>query len=147
VTEGEAMPAAPAEPAARNLLMRVAVALVLAPAAIAIAYAGGWLWTGLVTVTAIGLYVEWLTIVGTARQTRVVASGVVALAIAGFCLASGRIEVSVLIPSGPFPGFPTSSPWKVKRLWCLRGVSAPSCALLVSCLMCRITRLSCHPGS
>jgi len=35
---------------------------------IAIAYAGGWLWTGLVTLTAIGLYVEWLTIVGTARE-------------------------------------------------------------------------------
>ncbi len=62
-----------AEQGTRNLLMRVVAALVLAPVAIAIAYAGGWLWTALVTLAAIGLYVEWLTIVGAARATRVVA--------------------------------------------------------------------------
>ena len=54
--------------------------------AIAIAYAGGWLWTALVTLAAIGLYVEWLMVVGEAREMRVVASGVVALAVAGLCL-------------------------------------------------------------
>jgi phosphatidate cytidylyltransferase len=64
VTEGEAAPAAAAEQDSRNLLMRVIAALVLAPLAIAIAYAGGWLWTALVTLAAIGLYVEWLMIVG-----------------------------------------------------------------------------------
>jgi phosphatidate cytidylyltransferase len=94
VTEGEAAPAAVAEQGSRNLLMRVIAALVLAPLAIAIAYTGGWLWTALVTLAAIGLYVEWLTIVGAARQMRVVASGVVALAIAGMCLAAGRIDAS-----------------------------------------------------
>ena len=94
MTEGEAAPAAVAEQGSRNLLMRVIAALVLAPLAIAIAYIGGWLWTALVTSAAIGLYVEWLTIVGAARQMRVVASGVVALAIAGMCLAAGRIDAS-----------------------------------------------------
>ena len=83
MTEGEAAPAAVAEQGSRNLLMRVIAALVLAPLAVAIAYAGGWLWTVLVTLASIGLYVEWLTIVGAARQTRVVAAGVVALAVAG----------------------------------------------------------------
>ena len=47
--------------------MRVAAALVLAPLAIATAYAGGWLWAALATLAAIGLYVEWLAIVGAAR--------------------------------------------------------------------------------
>ena len=94
MTEGEAAPAAVAEQGSRNLLMRVIAALVLAPLAIAIAYTGGWLWTALVALAAIGLYVEWLTIVGAARQMRVVASGVVALAIAGMCLAAGRIDAS-----------------------------------------------------
>jgi phosphatidate cytidylyltransferase len=94
VTEGEA--AAVAEQGTRNLLMRVMAALVLAPVAIAIAYAGGWLWSALVTLAAIGLYVEWLTIVGAARATRVVGSGIVALAIAGLCLALGRIEASLI---------------------------------------------------
>jgi phosphatidate cytidylyltransferase len=95
VTENGAAPAA-AEQGARNLVMRVVVALVLAPVAIAIAYAGGWPWTVLVTLAAIGLYVEWLTIVGVARETRVVATGVVALAIAGFCLGLGRLDASLL---------------------------------------------------
>ena len=53
----------------RNLLMRVVAALVLAPLAIAIAYAGGWLWTALVTLAAIGLFVEWLMVVGRGGAT------------------------------------------------------------------------------
>jgi phosphatidate cytidylyltransferase len=73
VTEGEATPAAVAGQDSRNLLMRVIAGAVLAPVAIAIAYAGGWLWTALVTLATIGLYIEWLTIVGAARETRVVA--------------------------------------------------------------------------
>jgi phosphatidate cytidylyltransferase len=97
VTDGEAAPAAVGEPGSRNLLIRVGAALVLAPLAIAIAYAGGWLWAGLVTLAAIGLYVEWLTIVGAAQQTRVVVSGGVALALSGFCLASGRIDASLVV--------------------------------------------------
>jgi phosphatidate cytidylyltransferase len=96
VTEGEAAPAAVAEQGSRNLLMRVIAALVLAPLAIAIAYAGGWLWTALATLAAIGLYVEWLMVVGAVRERRVVVSGGVALAIAGFCLAAGRIDASLL---------------------------------------------------
>lgn len=96
MTEGEAAPAAVAEQGSRNLVMRVMAALVLAPTAIAIAYAGGWLWSVLVTLAAIGLYVEWLTIIGSARERLVVASGGAALAIAGFCLATGRIDISLV---------------------------------------------------
>ena len=95
MTEGEAAPAAVAERGSRNLMTRVIVAMVLAPAAIAIAYAGGWMWTALVTLAAIGLYVEWLMIVGAGRKTGVVASGVIALAIAGLCLTLGRIDASL----------------------------------------------------
>ena len=97
MTEGEAAPAAAAEQGSRNLLMRVVVALVLAPLAIAIAYAGGFLWAGLVTLAAIGLYVEWLTIVGAAGEMRVVASGVVALGLAGLCLATARIDAALVV--------------------------------------------------
>jgi phosphatidate cytidylyltransferase len=96
VTESKAQPAAVAEQGSRNLVMRVIVALVLAPLSIAIAYAGGWLWTVLVTLAAIGLYVEWLTIIGAAGERRVVASGVAALAIAGLCLATGQIDASLV---------------------------------------------------
>jgi phosphatidate cytidylyltransferase len=97
VTEGEAAPAAVVEGGGgRNLLMRVVAALVLAPIAIAIAYAGGWFWLGLVTLAAIGLYVEWLTIVG-ARTPRVMAAGIVTLFGAAVWLGIGRIGATYVI--------------------------------------------------
>ena len=95
MTEDEAAPAV-AEPGSRNLLMRVIAALVLAPTAIAIAYAGGWLWIALVTLAAIGLFVEWLTVVGLSHNRRVVASGVAALAISGLSLAFGRLDAALV---------------------------------------------------
>ncbi len=95
MTEGEAEPAGPAESGVRNLVMRVAAALVLAPLAIAIAYAGGWFWTALVIVAGIGLYVEWLTVVGT-RTPRAMAAGVATLAGAGWCEA-GRIGATYVL--------------------------------------------------
>jgi phosphatidate cytidylyltransferase len=99
VSEGEAAPASVAGQSSRNLLLRVAAAVVLAPLAIAIAYAGGSLWSALVTLAAIGLYVEWLMIVGAAREMRVVAVGVLALAAAGLCLAAGRIDTAFVMLS------------------------------------------------
>jgi phosphatidate cytidylyltransferase len=95
VTEGEAAPAT-AERGSRNLLTRVIAALILAPLAIAIAWAGGWLWAGLVTMASIGLYVEWLMIVGRGRNAGVIAAGTAALSLAGFCLASGRVEAALV---------------------------------------------------
>ena len=97
MSEQEAAPAATAEQGSRNLLLRIGAAVVLAPATLAIAYAGGWLWATLATAASIGLYVEWLMIVGAARERRVAIAGGVALAIAGLCLASGRIEASLVV--------------------------------------------------
>jgi phosphatidate cytidylyltransferase len=92
VTEGEAAPAASG---ARTLMLRIAAALVLAPVAIAITYLGGWPWTVLVTLGAIGLYAEWLGIVGEVRRFPVLASGVAALALAGIAPALGHFEISL----------------------------------------------------
>jgi phosphatidate cytidylyltransferase len=96
MSEGDAAPAAVVEQGSQNLLMRVIAALVLAPSAIAIAYAGGWFWLGLVTLAAIGLYVEWLTIVG-ARTPRVMAAGIVTLFGAAVWLGIGRIGATYVI--------------------------------------------------
>jgi phosphatidate cytidylyltransferase len=95
VNEGEAAPARVAGQGSRNFLVRLAAAMVLAPLAMAIAYAGGWLWTTLVTLAAIGLYVEWLMIIGAAREMRVVGAGLVALAAAGLLLVGGRIDAAL----------------------------------------------------
>ncbi len=133
MTEGEAAPAAVAEPGSRNLVIRVVAALVLAPLAIAIAYAGGWLWTGLVTLAAIGLYVEWLTVVGAVRQARVVECGVAALAISGFCLASGRIDASLVALALGLLGVTLLSP--ERRGWTATGFVYAAAAEMASVLV------------
>jgi phosphatidate cytidylyltransferase len=133
VTEGEAAPAAVTEQGTRNLLLRVLAALVLAPLAIAIAYAGGRLWSGLVTLAAIGLYVEWLMIVGAARRVRAIAPGVVALAIAGFCLGSGLIEASLLVLAIGFAGVALASP--ERRGWTVSGFGYAAAAEIASTLL------------
>lgn len=84
----------PAEPGPRNLLMRVLAAAVLVPLAIAFAYSGGWLWGALVILSAIGLFVEWLMIVG--RDARSRAAGIVALAVAGVSLLFGHIDAALV---------------------------------------------------
>jgi len=100
VIERDATPAA-AEAApesnSRNLLMRVAVAAVLIPLAVAIAYFGGWLWTALVTAAAIGLFVEWLSVIGVASTLALAIRGGVALAIGGICFAVGRIDAALIV--------------------------------------------------
>ena len=95
MTEREAAPAAASERASHNLLARILASLVLAPVTIGAAYAGDWLWTALVTLAAIGLYLEWLMIVGAARAIRITVSGSVALVVAGSYLAAGAIDLAL----------------------------------------------------
>jgi phosphatidate cytidylyltransferase len=129
VTGGEAAPVAVAGQG-RNLLLRVAAALVLAPLAIAVANAGGWLWAALVTLAVVGLYVEWLMIVGAAQQIRVVASGVVALAISGFCLACGRIDAALPVLALGLAGVALLSPQR--RIWTATGFVYAAAAEIAS---------------
>jgi phosphatidate cytidylyltransferase len=132
VTNDDAAPAA-AEPGSRNLLMRVIAALVLAPLVIAIAFAGGWLWTALVTLAAIGLYVEWLTIVELGRETRVVACGVAAIAIAGVCLATGWIGTSLVVLAAGLVAVAVVSP--ARRQWAATGFCYAALAQMASVLL------------
>lgn len=138
MTEGKAAPAAVAEHSSRNLLMRVIAALVLAPLAIAIAYAGGWLWAALVTLAAIGLYVEWLMIVGAVRERRVVGLGVVALAVAGLCLGFGRIDASLIALALGFAAVALFSP--ERRVWTATGFAYAAAAEIASVLV-RLDRI------
>ena len=132
MSEGRATPAVAGEQATRNLGMRVAAALVLAPLAIAVAYAGGWLWAALVTLTAIGLYVEWLTVVG-ARTPRLVTAGAAALAMAGLLLAAGRIGASILVLVVGLAGVMVVSP--ERRLWTAMGFGYAAAAEVASVLV------------
>ena len=133
MTEGEAAPAAASEAGSRNLLMRVAVAAVLIPLAVAIGYAGGWLWTTLVTLAAIGLFLEWLTVMGLAGAMRVSVPGAVALAVAGFCLAIGRIDAALIVLAVGFVVAVSIAP--EQRNWVAAGFLYAAAAEIASVLM------------
>lgn len=77
------------------MIVRVAVAAVLAPIAVIIAFAGGWLWTLLATAIAIGLYYEWHAIVNEAGEKRAFAIGVIALEVIGLALWFGWTGVAL----------------------------------------------------
>ena len=132
MTEGEAAPAASAEQATRNLLIRIVAALVLAPLAIAIAYAGGWLWIALVALAAVGLYVEWLTVVG-AVQVGAIVPGAMALLISGICLAWGRIDASLVVLALGLAGVAWLSP--PLRRWTAGGFCYAAGAEMASVLI------------
>ncbi len=79
----------------RNLLIRIATAMVLAPGTIAVASIGGWPWAALVTLVAIGLYVEWLLVTGAAHNRTLVVTGCVALCGAGLALQMQALGAGV----------------------------------------------------
>ncbi|WP_257165053.1 phosphatidate cytidylyltransferase [Bradyrhizobium sp. SRS-191] len=91
----DAAPAKKAGPS--NLVMRIAAALVLVPLALGAAYAGGVFWTALVTVVAVGLYLEWLMVIGEIRTASVGTAGAMAIATAGICAAFGLIDFAVVV--------------------------------------------------
>ncbi|MBR1225532.1 MULTISPECIES: phosphatidate cytidylyltransferase [unclassified Bradyrhizobium] len=133
MTEGKAAPAAAAEQDTRNLSTRIVAAAVLIPLAVAIAYAGGWFWAVLVTLAAIGLYVEWLMVVGRAADKRVVVSGVAALALAGLCLAIGRIDAALAVLAVGLVAVALITP--AQRNWSAAGFCYAAVAEVASVLL------------
>ena len=133
MSKDEAVPAATAEQGgSRNLVMRVLAALVLAPLAIAIAYAGGWPWALLVTLASIGLFVEWLMIMGAARDTRVLAAGIAALVLAALYLAVGRTDAALVILAIGLVGVALPPG---RRNWTATGFAYAAIALVASVLV------------
>jgi len=131
VTEDKA--ASAAAPDSRNLVMRIAAAAVLIPLAVAIAYAGGWLWTALVTLAAIGLFVEWLAIVGLPGATRVTVPGVAALAVAGLCFAMGRPDAALIVLGIGLVAVASIAP--ERRNWAAAGFLYAAAAEIASVLV------------
>jgi phosphatidate cytidylyltransferase len=131
VTEEKAAPAATSD--SRNLVMRIAVAAVLIPFAVATAWAGGWLWSTLVTLAAIGLFVEWLAIVGLAGVTRVMVPGVAALAVAGICLAVNRLDAALVVLGVGLAAVAAIAP--ERRNWTAAGFLYAAAAQIASVLL------------
>lgn len=128
MSEQQAAP--PAGQDSRNLLMRIAAALVLAPLAIAMAYAGGWWWAVLVTLAAIGLFVEWLMVTCAERNVAVTVSGIVALVLATPFLAVDRVEAAlVVLGLGLIAVTVRASP---PRIWVIAGYLYAAAAQVAS---------------
>ncbi len=105
----------------------------LHPLAIAIAYAGGWLWAALVTVAAVGLYVEWLMIVGQAGWNRVVGAGVVALRHCRFASCSWPIGLALVALMLGLLAVTAMAP--ERRVWIVAGFGYAAVAELASILV------------
>jgi phosphatidate cytidylyltransferase len=133
VSEHDAAPAAVAGGDQRNLLMRIAAALVLAPLAIGAAYAGGWYWTVLSTIGAIGLFVEWLAVTYTARNVPATVAGVVALVLTALFLAIGNVNAAlVVLALGLIAvAFRAAEP----RIWAVAGFLYAAAAQVASILV------------
>ncbi|WFU20870.1 phosphatidate cytidylyltransferase [Bradyrhizobium sp. CB1717] len=131
MSESDTAPAG-AKPAPSNLVMRVLAALVLAPLTIAIAYAGGWLWALLVTLVSIGLFAEWLMVVG-AGSAALTGAGTVVIAMMGAAVAFGALKTSVV--TGLIGGAIVTLIARGKFLWAATGFAYASAALLASILV------------
>jgi len=132
VSELEAAPSA-AGAGQRNLVARIASAAVLVPLAIAAAYAGGWCWTALVTLCAIGLFVEWLTVTGAAGNAPLLVTGGAMLAISALFLALRNVDIALLVLAIGLiaVGLRSSAP----RSWAVAGFLYAAAALAASILV------------
>jgi phosphatidate cytidylyltransferase len=131
VSEPDAAPVG-AKPAPSNLVMRVLAALVLAPLAIAVAYAGGWLWALLVTLVSIGLFAEWLMVVG-AGSAALTGAGTVVIAMMGLCVAAGALKTAIIV--GCAGGAIIMLIARGKFIWAATGFAYAAAALLASILV------------
>lgn len=133
MSDNSRAPAAAGDSGTRNLVTRAVTALVLAPLAIGILYAGGWFWTVLVTAVSVGIFIEWLMIVGARDNLRVLGAGVGALAITGLCLGFERYDGALpfallgLVVVGYLGG--------EQRRWTASGYFYAAAALLASVLV------------
>lgn len=130
MSEGEATSAGAAGGGGHNLLLRIAAALVLAPLAIAVAYVGGSFWAGFVTLATIGLYAEWLTVVG-ARNAPSLLAGGLALLVLGWLqaehFASSYLAAVIALGIGAAALLAANN-----RAWAVLGVCYASAALIAS---------------
>jgi phosphatidate cytidylyltransferase len=85
----------------------------------------------LVALAAVGLYVEWLTVVG-AVQVGAIVSGATALLITGICLAVGRIDASLVVLALCLAGVAWLSPL---RRWTAGGFCYAAAAEMASVLI------------
>lgn len=128
--------------AARNLMRRIASALVLAPVAIAAAYLGGWLFFCLCAVAAGVILWEWTWLVVRAGDLRILLPGSAAL-LAAMALtkesqagaAIGIIAIGAVLAGAGLAARPRRYPTANPATWAAAGVVYAGIALLGPALL------------
>lgn len=116
-----------------NLQLRIMMALVLAPVALAAAYFGGWFWTVLVTLTVVGLFGEWMMVIGNLKPNALM-WGFAALGVAGLVLGYGNQEIAhLIIALGLFAMFLFSA--REHKSWSAIGLAYTAAAMFSSILL------------
>ncbi|MFC0243161.1 phosphatidate cytidylyltransferase [Rhodopseudomonas telluris] len=133
MSQDNAAPTPAAEQGSRNLWLRVAAAVVLAPGALAIAYLGGWIWAVLATAVAIGLFLEWLSVVGAARDFRVLVIGCLTLLVCGIGLMFDKPGPAALAAVLGVGGLLVLN--DQPRQWTASGLGYAALALIASVLI------------
>lgn len=109
-------------------------ALVLAPIAIAAAWFGGWLWHLLATVVAIGLYVEWLSVIGLKSDRRLIGVGVALILVLSAALMWRATAIGVPTALLGFVVVAVLAPHAV-RGWAGAGFVYAAAALIASVVL------------
>lgn len=117
-----------------NLWLRVIAALILAPFAIAAAWVGGWPWHLLALLVSIGLFAEWLAVIGLSWRYTLLAAGGAALLLVGAACIAGRFEIAAatLVAGIALVAAVTPSPL---RLWSATGLAYAAAALVGSLVL------------
>jgi phosphatidate cytidylyltransferase len=84
-------------PSARNLLLRVASAAILAPLAIGAAWFGDWPFTIFWGLAAIAVWWEWIGLVEPSGRNVLLATGVCALILQGVLVETGNVSIAIMI--------------------------------------------------
>jgi len=98
-------------PSARNLLLRVASAAVLAPLAIGAAWLGNWPFTLFWTLAAIAVWWEWIGLVELSGRNVLLATGICALAVQAILFETGNVSIAIMVVAlGVLAGIVTAGP-------------------------------------
>jgi phosphatidate cytidylyltransferase len=131
MTAQQPAPAVEATGLRSNLAQRVMAALVLAPIALGAAYFGGWIWFALACAIGLGLFLEWLSVIGLLRAGRVAILGIAILGAVAVILATGGPGMAMLaaaVGAGMLAFLATSE----TRAWAAAGLVYASAAIVAT---------------
>ena len=131
-----------------DLRLRVASASVLVPAALAITYAGGWLFLALCTFAAGRILWEWTALVARRADPRILSPGWAALLIAAALIGADYLHAALAVPMlGAFFGglailaLPPGRGKPSEAIWAAGGIIYAGAALVGPALLRRDTEL------